>query len=148
MRQYRRQRGHTDHCQSQSAHRHKPFFELTAGSLNTFAELPEETRRPAELRQDPVHGGNQHKEHHDVHDDFVNSHSPYSLSFVICRPDKTFTSPPALTPCYYRMAVRAPYPAYRHYPAAAYRSIICSCVAMRGLLRIQISSSAACAHAL
>lgn len=85
MSQHWRRGGHPDHRRAQRAHRHKPFFKLTAGSLNAFPQFAEKARRAAELRQDPVHGGNQHKEHHDVHDDFVNSHSPYSLSFMICR---------------------------------------------------------------
>ena len=50
---------------------------------DAFAKLAEKARRAAKLRQDPVHGGNQHKEHHDVHDDFVNSHRLYSLLVVI-----------------------------------------------------------------
>ena len=54
-----------------------------AGSFDTFTELTEETSRTAELRQDPVYGSYQHKEHHDVHDDFVNSHRLYSLLVVI-----------------------------------------------------------------
>ncbi len=57
------------------------------------------------------------------YDDLASPHSPYFPPFmmqVVC-----ITPPPALTPCYCRR--RSEHPSgLRHYPAAAYRSIICA----------------------